>query len=41
MRIFLQVAFALSVLWTASACTQTLNDAGVWMDQSRKSTIGR
>ena len=41
MRIILQIAFALSVLWSMSACTQTLNDAGVFMDQSRKSMIGR
>jgi hypothetical protein len=41
MRIFLQIAFALSVLWSMSACTQSLNDAGVFMDQSRKSMIGR
>jgi len=41
MRIFLQIAFALSVLWSMSACTQSLNDTGVFMDQSRKSMIGR
>jgi hypothetical protein len=41
MRIFLQIAFALSVLWSMSACTQALNDAGVFMDNSRKSMIGR
>ena len=41
MRIFLQIAFALSVLWSMSACTQGLNDAGVFMDQSRKSIVGR
>ncbi len=41
MRILIQIAFALSVLWTASACTQALNDAGVMMDQNRKAMIGR
>lgn len=41
MRIILQLAFALSVLWSASACTHALNEAGVMMDQSRKATLGR
>lgn len=41
MRIILQVAFALSVLWSVSACTHALNETGVAMDQSRKSMIGR
>ena len=41
MRIILQVALALSVLWSASACTNALNEAGVMMDQHRKSAIGR
>ncbi len=41
MRIILQVAFALSVLWSVSACTHALNETGVWMDQSRKSMVGR
>ena len=41
MRIFLQIAFALSVLWSISACTAPLNDTGVFMDQSRRSLIGR
>ena len=41
MRILLQAAFALSVLWSISACTHALNETGVAMDQSRKSMIGR
>ena len=41
MRIFLQIAFALSVLWSVSACTNALNETGVAMDNARKSTIGR
>ena len=41
MRIFLQIAFALSVLWSISACTHALNETGVMMDQTRKSMIGR
>lgn len=41
MRTFLQIVFALSVAWSIAACTQTLNDANVWIDDSRKKTIGR
>ncbi len=41
MRILLQIAFALSVVWSISACTQALNDAGVMMDQNRKALLGR
>jgi len=41
MRLFLQTVFALAILGSISACTQTLNDAGVWMDGARKSSIGR
>jgi hypothetical protein len=41
MRILLQIVFALSVIWSTSACTHALNEAGVAMDSGRKSMIGR
>ncbi len=41
MQTLLKFVFALAAVWSISACTASMNELGVSLDQSRKSTIGR
>ena len=41
MKTALKIVFALATIWTIAACTASMNELEVSMDQSRKSMIGR
>lgn len=41
MKTALKIALALATIWTIAACTASMNEVGVSMEQHRKSTIGR